>query len=636
MKQLIFILFFSCSFILSEAQDLLEGIVGYYSFCGCNANDHSGNENHGALTGAPACIEGISGEGFQFNQNAGVNDCGQIGGEYVRLPTLGAIWENGISICAWVQYENIAYYERIVDFGNGDGDSGGMPIWFGREGNSDNLALESWISADANLNRTTGRLVAVNAITNGQIEFYCGTIEGDSMKIYVNGELVASKKGNPILNVERSNNFIGRSNWCSFDPDFKGFMDEVRVYNRALSAEEIRQLYNSPFLLASSDTTICQGESIQLNIQGGATYEWSPAASLNSSIVPNPIASPDTTTKYSCKIFFPDGCSITEEILVKVHTITQEEITAYICPGESFEGYSTSGTYVDTLTAQSGCDSIRTLQLTVDDILTYTETATICEGEAFEGYTETGVYVDTLIEQSGCLSLRTIDLTVLKDVKANVSATICEGENYEGYATTGIYTDNFTSQTGCDSVRILDLKVNNLRIDKLAITKAACGADNGGLDFEISAMTGRATITIDGFDSSTSLSYQNLSAGTYRINISDEAGCTIDTTASIPLAQCPIYIPNAFSPNGDGENDFFQLYSKEEDGTAVIVYQIFDRWGEQIYEAKNFPLTGSSEFWWDGKLRGKPIVLGVYVYFIEIEFENGNRKVFEGTVAAVK
>lgn len=181
------------------------------------------------------------------------------------------------------------------------------------------MTLESWISSDANQNRTTGRLVAENAITNGQIEFYCATIENQTMRIYVNGQLVAQKEGNMIANVARSQNFIGHSNWCFADPDFKGFMDEVRLYNRALTAEEIRLLYESPALV-TGPATVCVGEPAQLEAQGGVRYEWSPTTFLDNASISNPIAmtDQDTTITYQVEIFFPDNCSITDSITLTI------------------------------------------------------------------------------------------------------------------------------------------------------------------------------------------------------------------------------------------------------------------------------------------------------------------------------
>ena len=318
-------------FIIAFSIQAQSGLVGYYSFCNCNANDNSGNNLHGTIKGSPECTSGQRGEGFLFNQTPGSNGCGQNGGEYVQLPTLEPIWENGFTVCAWVRFDNLAYYERIIDFGNNSGDSGGMPVWFGREGSSNNLTLESWISSNGSTNRSTGRLVAPNAITNGSIEYYCATISGDSMKIYVNGVLKAQKKGHPIKNVSRTKNFIGRSNWCSNDPDFKGFMDEVRIYNRALSEAEINSLYLQTPTFGEYQHQIYAGMSVPLSATGGINYQWWPGESLSDSTIANPVASPLHTTTYKCRITMPDGCIYEDSLTIEVLRVgCQSECTGQL------------------------------------------------------------------------------------------------------------------------------------------------------------------------------------------------------------------------------------------------------------------------------------------------------------------
>lgn len=357
--------------------DLNNGLVGYYSFCGCNANDNSGNGNHGTLVGNPECISGIRGEGFLFNQNPGDNGCGQPGGQYIQLPQFDAIWEDGVTFAAWTRFDHIAYYERIVDLG--DNASGYPAVWFGRMGNTNDLALESWTVGDPAIDRTTGRLVAHNVVTNGEIEFYCATIKGDSMKIYVNGELVAGKKGHSIANVPRSTNFIGRSNWCHFDPDFKGFMDEVRIYNRPLTAAEIRQLYHeSPLITVTGNDTICGGAQVQLQATGADSYIWHPGELLNDSTIANPIATISQTTEFACEATLPDGCTFIDTLTVYVFSkpdinlsdtiIECAGLPVILDAGDNFSSFewntgettqsieiTTSGTYSVTVLDQNGC-----------------------------------------------------------------------------------------------------------------------------------------------------------------------------------------------------------------------------------------------------------------------------------------
>ncbi len=130
-----------------------------------------------------------------------------------------------------------------------------------------------------------------------------------------------------------------------------------------------------------------------------------------------------------------------------------------ICEGEEFEGFTESGTFTDTFTAESGCDSTRTLELTVlPNILNELEVS-ICEGEEFEGFTESGIFEDVFTASNGCDSTRILQLEVVAEIRNEIEATICEGEEFEGFSESGTFEDTFVSAGGCDSTRILQLEV---------------------------------------------------------------------------------------------------------------------------------------------------------------------------------
>jgi gliding motility-associated-like protein len=84
-----------------------------------------------------------------------------------------------------------------------------------------------------------------------------------------------------------------------------------------------------------------------------------------------------------------------------------------------------------------------------------------------------------------------------------------------------------------------------------------------------------------------------------------------------------VFIPNSFTPNGDGRNEYFRAY-----GTAIagINMKIFNQWGEGIYEGSDVT-TG-----WDGKQKGKLQPMGVYFYVIKIRFTNGTESIRKGAV----
>ena len=97
-----------------------------------------------------------------------------------------------------------------------------------------------------------------------------------------------------------------------------------------------------------------------------------------------------------------------------------------------------------------------------------------------------------------------------------------------------------------------------------------------------------------------------------------------------------IQIPNAFSPNNDGVNDYFRIFAREETSPTIKLYQIYNRWGQLIHEKKNFSLH-SNNSWWAGKdFKGRNVGIGVYTYYISVVFKNTLQRDFKGNVTVVK
>ena len=107
-------------------------------------------------------------------------------------------------------------------------------------------------------------------------------------------------------------------------------------------------------------------------------------------------------------------------------------------------------------------------------------------------------------------------------------------------------------------------------------------------------------------------------------------GCEATDTVLV-TSDCYINIPNVFSPNGDGSSDYFlprQMLSK---GVTDFRMTIFNRWGQKI-----FSTTSAEGRGWDGNFNGEPQPLGVYVYLVEVAFENGARENYQGNVTLLR
>lgn len=301
---------------------------------------------------------------------------------------------------------------------------------------------------------------------------------------------------------------------------------------------------------------------------------------------------------------------------------------------------------------------------------------TICDGLIYisgnNEYTETGIYVDSLISVIGCDSVVTLDLTVVPDpgISADVLATnpICFGEMEGSIVIENILngTPPFTfSINGSES--ITDTIFPNL----LAGTYNVLIADIYGCNFQteivienpqefiidlgpdISVQLG----TIVEIDVTTNddiimttwipdvsdcdedcLDFEILpeNSAYYFLNAVSDDGCLAIDSVFIEVEKVrKVYIPNIFSPNFDGTNDYFAPIAISPNVQTIKSFRIFSRWGGLLYEGSDFiadPFSGG----WDGTFKGKPVDIGVYVYLAEILFLDGEVIKYSGDVLLVR
>lgn len=119
--------------------------------------------------------------------------------------------------------------------------------------------------------------------------------------------------------------------------------------------------------------------------------------------------------------------------------------------------------------------------------------------------------------------------------------------------------------------------------------------------------------------------------GIYTLSVTTEpTGCT--TTESIEISKdCYFDIPNAFTPNGDGHNDYFLPRQLLSEGLTRFHMQVFNRWGQVVFESQVPDGRG-----WDGRLNGKVQPSGVYLYRIEADFSNGRQEKYEGDITLIR
>jgi len=122
----------------------------------------------------------------------------------------------------------------------------------------------------------------------------------------------------------------------------------------------------------------------------------------------------------------------------------------------------------------------------------------------------------------------------------------------------------------------------------------------------------------------------------YTVTVIDENGCLAsdDITVFVNLSR-NVFFSNIFSPNGDNQNDFFQLTT----GSGVVeisYFKLFDRWGNKVHQEESYMPDDSLHPGWDGTNNNREVESGVYVYFAEVLFADNVRVLYKGDVTLVR
>lgn len=302
---------------------------------------------------------------------------------------------------------------------------------------------------------------------------------------------------------------------------------------------------------------------------------------------------------------------------------------------------------------------------------------TICAGDVYvsgdRAYTETGFYVTELVSSIGCDSIVQLDLTLAPDrgmvPEAIVTPPSCPGEAdarlnvqlaREGYPPYEFYLDDGPPTS---AARFENLSAGTYTIG--VIDRFGCTAerevtieDPEALQLELGEDVPLTLGEVYTFDPQLSQednlffkwtpetglsctdcprpSIQALETATYELEVSAAAGCkTSDQITLIVDKSYQVYLPNVFSPNGDGVNDRFTVFSDGFRVSRILHLRIYDRWGALLYHLQNFSPNDESVSW-DGRVRNQPAPNGVYLYQVEVEYADQTIRTFSGDVGLVR
>lgn len=379
--------------------------------------------------------------------------------------------------------------------------------------------------------------------------------------------------------------------------------------------------------ITSANYTVCQGSSSTLTATGAVSYVWSSGGTSATETV-----TPTTTTTYTVTGTNAIGCTSTATFAVVVNVPAAINVsgTNTICNG------STS-----TLTASGGVSYVWSTTATSTSITVNPTTSTT--------YSVVGT------DANGCTNSTTYSVTVVAPPVATASGntspcpntpitlTATGGGTYLWNTGGTAATETVTPPTGTTTYTVV--VSNGTCTDTATVTvtvgtgpSANAGPDttiNYGGSADLNATGGTTyswspTTDLDNPTSATPVATPTVTT-VYTVTVTDANGCTsIDSVTVFVTFDCgEIFVPNIFSPNGDGHNDELQVY-----GTLCVEdfhWSIYDRWGELVFETDN-PADK-----WDGTYKDKKLDPAVFVYKLSYTLiATGEAKEAHGNVTLAK
>jgi gliding motility-associated-like protein len=329
--------------------------------------------------------------------------------------------------------------------------------------------------------------------------------------------------------------------------------------------------FPNPKVVVNDVNAICFGKQTELNASGTHTYKWSPSQTLLCDSCSTTIAYPKSTTEYRVIGTDINGCADTT--FVTVNVIPKKEVSVganlNICFGEEATLSANGGERYQWYPNIPFSNQHSSNPMVKPDT-TITYTVIITENECF---------TDTLKQKVTVHPQPIINLG--PDLKGTPGSTI-------------------------------QLKADMSFADKIMWTPE----------------TGLSC-----YDCLQPLVYLSRTITYIATAYSDYCKAMDDITIRVACDEALFFIPNTFTPNGDGANDRF--YPSATGVSKIDIFRVYNRWGEKIFEARDFA-PNKEEYGWDGKDKNQPLTPDVYVYYLESRCANGEKIFLKGDISLIR
>jgi hypothetical protein len=319
-----------------------NSLVGWWPFNG-NANDLSINANNGTVNGATLTADrfGNANKAYSFD---GINDYIQVNNS--NNTTLS----NDFTVITWVNIFSLNTFNAFLSNASNDQPSVSGWVWgysnFSQPSKRHFQAYPNWnnstVAQNGNdvVNNNWVHLATTYELSSGKLKYYLNGVLTDTFT-------TTYSISNSGLNLYIGNHFQNNNPLTPVptNASFNGKLDDIGIWNRALTACEIKKLYYSPsFTVAASNASICVGQSLTLSAGGVPNYSWSNGANTATTVV-----TPTASTVYTVTSSYTTGCTDTKTIAVTVNACTgiselTKENTISIYPNPAKESITITST----------------------------------------------------------------------------------------------------------------------------------------------------------------------------------------------------------------------------------------------------------------------------------------------------
>jgi gliding motility-associated-like protein len=403
------------------------------------------------------------------------------------------------------------------------------------------------------------------------------------------------------------------------------------------------------FTLLTQDTTICEGASVEIRINGSDEYNytWTPPAGVSNPNIKNPVITPDATTSYVLVASFP-GCNdsiVNLKITVEPNptniTVSADQfmcqydtvVLSAIASPSSFN-FSYTWTPSDDLLYATGPntaffgDTTTTLKVTASTPIGCTVTDSI-KVTVFPGDFSALTMPDTGFCPGGSVQLGVLGGNAYHWTPAYGLSDTLVANPVASPQTSTTYHVVVTDKNGCKDTQKVKVSV----YPSAVVTLPDSVNIYPGESYE---MATRGNCLYYQWFPSSGLSADNIANPVaqpevrtrYFLNARTERGCLVRDSIDVLVKPTEMAMPNAFTPGNDGINNEFKLSRR---GIAKLNYFfIFNRWGQKVFESTN-PDIG-----WNGKYKDQPQPMGVYIYVIDAVTDSGLPYRKQGNVTLIR